>query len=91
MRSLLTTCVIGVSLLTSVCDADATESVGNMKRIIVPEKGPPVTTVAPNSANQPAGSKGSGISNPARVQVPVRSMIGGGVQKGGPIVPSPLQ
>ena len=64
-RSLAGIFTIGVSLLVSMPDADAgtapsTEpaSVGNMKRVIVPEKGLPQVIIAP--ANSPTSAQGLG-------------------------------
>jgi hypothetical protein len=74
--------------------APAPQSVGNMKRIIVPEKGPPQTTIAPsgNSGGTNGSAPASGIANPAAGGVNVPSMIQGGLNKGGPAnSPLPLR
>ena len=82
-----------VSLLTMTggyalaAPAPAPQSVGNMKRIIVPEKGPPQTTIAPsgNSGSTNSSAPASGVANPASGGVNVPSMIQGGLNKGGPL------
>jgi hypothetical protein len=84
----------GVSFLASIPDADAAarargpDRVGNMKRIVIPEKGDPVTTIAPNgsASKGAANSAASGKANPTPFQVPVGSMIKPGIEKGGPMV-----
>ena len=97
VRSFVAMFATGISLLASIPDADAAarsrgpERVGNMKRIVIPEKGDPVTTIAPNArsrpaSNRPANAAASGASNPTPFQVPVESMIKPGVEKGGPMV-----
>lgn len=81
-----------VSLLvgtTHVLAAPAPQSVGNMKRIIVPEKGEPQVTIAPSGAA--SAPRGNGASSPAAPSnplpggVPVQSVIGGAIGKGGPL------
>ena len=77
-----------------VLAAPAPASVGNMKRIIVPEKGEPQVTIAPSgAASAPASNSSSppaGVSNPVSGGVPVQQMIQGGVRAGGP-GPLPLR
>jgi hypothetical protein len=83
-----------VSLLTMThgyalaAPAPAPQSVGNMKRIIVPEKGPPQTTIAPsgNSSGTNGSTQSKGVANPAAGGVNVPSMIQGGLNKGGPLI-----
>jgi|SRR6185436_12010797 hypothetical protein len=83
-----------VSLLTMThgyalaAPAPAPQSVGNMKRIVIPEKGEPQTVIAPSansgSANSPAPPAGARNPIPGGVNVP--SMIRGGLSKGGPLI-----
>jgi len=87
-----------ILLLVATSDAGARaarsrgpESHGNMKRVVIPESGAPVTTIAPNVPSRPASNRtanapASGASNPNPFQVPVGSMIKPGVEKGGPMV-----
>jgi len=67
--------------------ARATESVGNMKRIVIPEKGPPQTTIAPSGSSGNASSSKTTKSpaNPTSGAVNVPSMIQGGLKNGGPL------
>ena len=90
---------IGISLaivpllinISSVLAAPAPQSVGNMKRIIIPEKGEPQVTIAPNrAASGNAPSPAAGVSNPLPGGVPVPSLIQGGIRAGGP-GPTPLR
>ena len=73
--------------LVFAAPAHATESVGNMKRIVIPEKGPPQTTIAPsgNSGNTNNSSPSKDTPNPTSGAVNVPSMIQGGLKNGGPL------
>jgi len=89
-----------ISLL-AITDADAAsprpERVGNMKRIVVPEKGEPQTIIGINgSANAPARPRARGqaakapqLSNPTPSNgVPVRTIVDPALRRGGPgIIP----
>lgn len=105
LRAFAVMFAVGVALL-AIFDADARaarsrgpERVGNMKRIIVPEKGEPQTVIAPNgrtasprAANTPSSNpRLPEISNPTTPQLRIRSLIERSMEKGRPVVPSPLQ
>jgi len=86
--------VIAASLMMSTsgghalaAPAPAPQSVGNMKRIVIPEKGEPQTVIAP-SANTRSNSSAppAGVRNPVPGSVNVPSMIQGGLNKGGPLI-----
>jgi len=67
--------------------APAPQSVGNMKRIVIPEKGEPQTLIAPsaNSGSGNGSASSKGIANPAAKGVNVPAMIQGGLKNGGPL------
>lgn len=85
--------LLGSSIGVLAAQARAPESVGNMKRIVIPEKGEPQTTIAPsgNSGSTNPTAPSSGVSNPAAGGVNVPSMIQGGLKKGGPGGALPLR
>jgi hypothetical protein len=68
--------------------APAPQSVGNMKRIVIPEKGEPQTVIAPsaNSGSTNGSGPATGMANPAAGGVNVPAMIQGGLKKGGPLL-----
>jgi hypothetical protein len=63
MRSFAVLAALGVSVLASAADVSAAQAqesnrVGNMKRIIVPEKGEPRTVIGtPTQTNSPANTR----------------------------------
>jgi hypothetical protein len=95
------TTAISLLAMTSASDARARgpEKHGNMKTIVIPNNGTPVTTIAPNdrgatiarATKRRPGSRPPAISNPARAQVPVGSIIAPAVKKGGPTIIPGLQ
>jgi hypothetical protein len=101
MRGFAFVLATAISLL-AISDADARargpERVGNMKRIIVPDKGEPETVIGTNGQSSPppraranARATNSGppqVSNPTPSGVPVRTIIDPALRRGGPgIIP----
>ena len=84
-RSFAVRLTAGLLLLASVSDVDAGSapsrapaSVGNMKRIIVPEKGRPQTIIAPNTASAPTADRDcADFATQAEAQAFFRSAGGG--------------
>src|SRR5262245_535946 len=86
--------VMGLMFVGAVTDADARarsrgpERHGNMKTIVIPDKGEPQTVIAPGGdSNRPAPRAraanrptSSGISNPAPSSLPVRKMVEPGLR-----------
>ncbi len=108
VRSFAPVLVIGAALLAAIPNAGARaapsapapETVGRMKRIIIPDDGIPAAGVKPEKppgrparAVSSANSQAPVQSNPVPAQVPVQSMIDRAVRLNGssPVVPSPLQ